>query len=123
MSTVAELPNAAESTATAEAGLLDTILCQTRAQDDQERDRNKSYIEQFVRNAVQPGQVVSKDVEANIKFWIAELDKKLSAQLNEIMHNEEFQKLESTWRGLRYLVMNSETGDSLKIRVLNVKKQ
>ena len=66
MSSVAEMPNAAGGAGrrtTQEAGLLDTILLQTRAQDDQETQRNKSYIEQFVRNAVKPGQVVSKDVE------------------------------------------------------------
>jgi type VI secretion system protein ImpC len=72
---------------------------------------------------VQPGQVVSKDVETNIKVWIAAIDKKLSAQLNEVMHHADFQKLESSWRGLHYLVHQSETGESLKIRVLNVSKR
>lgn len=113
----------AAGSAAQEAGLLDQILAQTKALDNQERERNKTYIEQFVKNAVKPGQVVSKDVEATIKFWIAEIDKKLSGQLNEIMHQDDFQKLEGTWRGLRYLVQNTETGESLKIRVLNVKKQ
>src|SRR5690606_8034838 len=46
----------------------------------------------------------------------------LSAQLNEILHHEEFRKLEGTWRGLHYLVSNSETGANLKLRVLNVTK-
>src|SRR5215475_5970260 len=72
---------------------------------------------------VKPGQVISKDVEENIKFWIAQLDKKLSLQLNEIMHTPEFQKLEGTWRGLHYLVHQSETGEQLKIRVLNASKK
>src|SRR5262249_54417494 len=76
-----------------------------------------------VRQLVKPGMVVSKDAEQNIKFWIKEIDKKLSAQLNEVMHAPEFQKLESTWRGLHYLVMQSETGDNLKLRVLNVTKR
>jgi len=76
-----------------------------------------------LNQVVKPGQVVSKDVETNIKSWIAEIDKKLSAQLNEILHDPDLQKLESTWRGLHYLVFESETGDNLKIRVLNVKKQ
>src|SRR6266542_872289 len=67
--------------------------------------------------------VVSKDAEANIKFWIKEIDKKLTTQLNEVMHHQDFQRLESTWRGLHYLVHQSETGDSLKIRVLNVTKR
>ncbi len=114
---------AGTATATQEISLLDDILDNTRALDDSERERNKSYIEEFLRNVLRPGQVISKDVEATIKFWIGELDKKLSAQLNEVMHDETFQKLEGTWRGLHYLVQNSETGESLKIRVLNVTKQ
>src|SRR6266566_1910662 len=92
------------TTQTEVPGLLDQILDQTKSLDDQERLRNKTYIEQFIRKAVKPDQIVSKDAEANIKFWIAELDKKLSAQLNQIMHNADFQKLEGTWRGLSYLV-------------------
>src|SRR5262249_506626 len=69
------------------------------------------------------GQVISKDVEATINFWIKEIDKKLTVQLNEVMHDPGFQKMESTWRGLHYLVHQSETGDMLKIRVLNVTKK
>jgi type VI secretion system protein ImpC len=108
---------------TQEAGLLDQILDRTRPYDDKERARNKDYVEQFLRQVVRPGQVISKDVETNIKYWIAEIDKKLSAQLNEIMHDQAFQRLEGTWRGLHYLVHHSETGESLKIRVLNVSKR
>ena len=119
----AEQSQASSATTTQEGGLLDQILDHTKSLDAQERERNRSYIEQFVRNVVTPDQVVSKDVEANIKFWIAELDKKLSAQLNEVMHAEAFQKLEGTWRGLHYLIQQSETGESLKIRVLNVSKK
>lgn len=103
-------------------GLLDQVIAATRPQSDQEAARAKDYFRQFLDRVVQPGQVVSKDVETNIKFWIGELDKKLSAQLNEIMHHADFQHLESTWRGLHYLVHQSETGETLKIRVLNVKK-
>src|SRR5437660_12326956 len=88
---------------TEEAGLLDQILDRTKPFDDTERERNKDYIGQFLRQVVRPGQVVSKDVETNIKSWIADIDQKLSGQLNEIMHAPEFQRLESTWRGLHYL--------------------
>ena len=59
-----------------------------------EADRAKDYFQQFLDQVVKPGQVVSKDVETNIKFWIGEIDKKLSAQLNEVMHHPDFQKLE-----------------------------
>src|SRR5438874_6521333 len=114
---------AAATTTTQEDNLLDKILDRTRPLNDKERERNKDYVGQFLRQIVQPGQVISKDVETNIKFWIAEIDKKLSGQLNEIMHHLEFQRLESTWRGLKYLVNQSETGENLKIRVFNVTKR
>src|SRR5262249_5517899 len=91
--------------------------------DTSARERSKSYLEEFVRQTVKPGQVVSKDVEASIQYWIKEIDRKLSAQMNEIMHEPSFQKLESSWRGLHYLVHQSETGETLKIRLLNVTKK
>jgi type VI secretion system protein ImpC len=122
--------SAPESQAQAEAApqtseapsLLDQVIAATRPQDEKEADRAKNYFRQFLDQVVKPGQVVSKDVETNIKFWIGEIDKKLSAQLNEVMHHPDFQRLEATWRGLHYLVHQSETGDSLKLRVMNVKK-
>ena len=105
------------------ASLLTDVIAATRPQDEQEANRAKEYLKRFLGQVVKPGQVVSKDVETNIKHWIGEIDRKLSAQLNEVMHCQEFQTLEGTWRGLDYLVHQSETGDHLKIRVLNVKKQ
>jgi type VI secretion system protein ImpC len=61
-------------------------------------------------------------VIASIQSIIAELDRKLSEQVNQILHHEEYQRLESAWRGLHYLVNNTETDELLKIRVLNVSK-
>src|SRR5437899_10103608 len=101
-------------------GLLDQVIKSTRPQNDREADRTKGFFKQFLEQVVKPGQVVSKDVENNLKYWIGEIDKKLTSQLNEVMHNEEFQRLEGTWRGLHYLAHQTETGESLKIRVLNV---
>ena len=66
--------------------------------DDQARQRGLDAIQQFIQNAMQPGQVLQKDVETNIKFWINAIDQKLSTQLNEIMHHEALQKLEGTWK-------------------------
>ena len=123
MSTGDQSQEAAAAGATTEsAGLLDQVIAATRPQDTSEAARAKSYLKQFLDQIVKPDQVVSKDVEQNIKYWIAQVDKKLSDQLNEVMHHEQFQKLESTWRGLKYLTNNSETGELLKIRVLNVNK-
>jgi type VI secretion system protein ImpC len=118
-----EKAKAAAATTTTEDNLLSQILDKTRPFDDKERERNKDYVREFMDKVVKPGQIISKDVETNIKYWIAEIDKKLSAQLNEIMHHADFQKLEGTWRGLHYLVHQSETGEHLKIRVLNVNKR
>lgn len=114
---------AAATTTTDAPSLLDQVVAATRPQDQKEADRNRSYFKQFLEGVVKPGQVVSKDVESNIKYWINEIDKKLSSQLNEVMHHPDFQKLEGTWRGLHYLVHQSETGQNLKIRVLNARKQ
>ncbi|MDZ4820081.1 MAG: type VI secretion system contractile sheath large subunit [Planctomycetota bacterium] len=123
MSSAEQTAASAASSTTEELNLLDQIVAATKPQSSQEADRAKTYFQQFLDKVVEPGQVVSKDVETNIKFWIGEIDKKLSTQLNEIMHHEDFQKLESTWRGLHYLVHQSETGQNLKIRVLNVSKK
>jgi type VI secretion system protein ImpC len=105
------------------AGLLDQLIEAARPDDQITRDRARGAFEEFLAHVVKPGQVVSKNVEVNIKAWINEVDKALSAQLDEIMHAPEFQKLESTWRGLHYLVHQSETGDNLKLRVLNASKR
>src|SRR6266446_4679094 len=114
---------AGAATTTTEANLLDQIITATRPQSDKEKERAKDYFRQFLDQLVKPGQKVSKDVETNIKNWIGEIDKKVSSQLNEVMHHPDLRKLESTWRGLSYLVNQSETGEALKIRVLNVKKE
>jgi type VI secretion system protein ImpC len=115
------------STAAAESveapSLLDQVVAATRPQTDSEAERAKDYFKQFVESLVKPGQTISKDVEASIKTWIGAIDKQLSSQLNEVMHAPEFQKLEGTWRGLHYLVHQSETGENLKVRVLNVTKR
>src|SRR5438132_2677919 len=119
----AEQAASTAATTTETAGLLDQVIAATRPQTSKEAERSKDFFKQFIDQVVKPGQVISKDVETNVKYWIGEIDKKLSAKLNEIMHHPDFQKLEATWRGLHYLVHHSETGENLKIRVLNVNKQ
>src|SRR5260221_9061565 len=113
---------AAATTTTATPSLLDQVITATRPQSTREAERTKDFFKQFLDQVIQPGMVVSKDVETNIKYWVSEVDKKVSAQLNEVMHHPDFQKLEGTWRGLKYLIDQSETGENLKIKVLNVAK-
>jgi type VI secretion system protein ImpC len=71
---------------------------------------------------LQGASVISGDALASIEGIIAEIDRRLTEQVNEIIHNEEFQRLESAWRGLHYLVNNTETDSMLKIRVFNISK-
>jgi len=66
---------------------------------------------------------VSDDVTQTINAYVAEIDRKLSEQINLIMHHEDFQQLESAWRGLHHLVTNTETDTQLKIRVINISKK
>ena len=54
---------------------------------------------------------------------IAEIDKKLTEQVNQILHHEDFQKIEGSWRGLHHLINNTETDEMLKIRVMNISKK
>ena len=106
-----------------EGNLLDAIVAETRiARNDSERSRAKDLIGEFVQGVLQGEVVVKKDLETAIHARIAALDELISAQLNEVMHAPEFQKLEGSWRGLRHLVYQSETSVMLKIRVLNVSK-
>ena len=76
----------------------------------------------LVHQALADTTVIKDDVLDTIEGMIARLDEKLSAQMNEILHAPEFQQIESAWRGLSYLVFNSETDSNLKIRVMNVSK-
>ena len=67
--------------------------------------------------------IVSDDAVDSIQSVIAEIDRKMTEQVNLILHNEEFQQLEGAWRGLHYLVNNTETEEMLKIRVMNISKK
>lgn len=90
-------------------------------------DRARAEVERAVQTlaeqALSETAVISDDVIGTIKAIIAEIDKKLSDQVNLILHNERFQQLESAWRGLHYLVSNTETDEMLKIRVMNISKK
>ena len=90
-------------------------------------DAAKTAVEEAVKTPAEQAltnvNLVSDDALRSIEAIIAAIDETLTAQVNEILHNDEFQKLESAWRGLSYLVNNTETDEMLKIRVLNVSKK
>lgn len=89
-------------------------------------ERAKSEVESAVRTLAQQvlegTALVSEDAVTTINALIAEIDSRLTDQVNEIMHHEDFQQLEGAWRGLHYHVMNTETDEMLKIRVMNITK-
>ena len=86
----------------------------------------KSAVEQAVQTLAQQAlahaTVISPDAVKTIESMIAEIDRRLTEQVNLILHHEDFQKLEGSWRGLHYLVNNTETDEQLKIRVMNISK-
>jgi type VI secretion system protein ImpC len=90
-------------------------------------DEAKSAVEAAVLTLAQQAlantQVIGKDVTKSIQAMIAAIDQKLTEQINKILHNEEFQKLESAWRGLHYMVNNTESDENLKIRVMDISKK
>lgn len=109
---------------TAEHSLLDQIVEEGRlARDPSARERGKNLVKEFVTQVLEGAMTVSKDAEAMINARIAQIDHLVSIQLNEVLHNPAFQKLEGSWRGLRYLLNNSETSDKLKIKMFNVTKK
>ena len=89
-------------------------------------DAKKSRIEQAVQTLAQQAlsdtKIIGDDIYLTIEGMISALDRKMSEQINKVIHHPDFQQLESAWRGLNYLVMNTSTGKDLKIRVLNISK-
>ncbi len=110
----------AAATGTAELSFLDQAIAATK---QTEPDRTTELLRTFTREAMSGTVTFDKNLSKTINQAITAIDAKISSQLNAIMHHPDFQKLEGTWRGLNYLIMNSETGSSLKVRLLNCSKR
>jgi type VI secretion system protein ImpC len=107
-----------------ELSLLDQIVAQGRfGTDAPARERGKDMIKQFVSEVLAGTITVARDADAMLNARIAQIDRLISRQVNEVMHHAAFQKLESTWRGLHYLLSQTETGEQLRIKLLNVSKK
>ncbi|MDB4742840.1 type VI secretion system contractile sheath large subunit [Planctomicrobium sp.] len=104
-----------------EASLLDQIT--TAMPTSVQKDEATDMVRNVVDAAMQGTLTWDKSVTKTIRNAIAAIDTKMSGQLAEVMHNEQFQKLEGSWRGLHHLVMNSETSKTLKLRMLNITKK
>lgn len=107
-----------------EKSVLEQIIEEGKlARDETQKAGARDLISEFVGQIMEGTMTVSKDTEAMINARIAQIDKLISDQLNEVMHHPDFQKLEGSWRGLNYLVSQSETGQKMKIRVMNTSKK
>jgi type VI secretion system protein ImpC len=108
----------------ADLGLLDQIVEQGRfGRDEKAQTRGRDMVKRFVSEVVEGSITYSSNTEAMLNARIAQIDHLVSIQLNEVLHHPDFQKLEGTWRGLKYLLDQSETGENMKIKVLNVTKK
>ncbi len=109
---------------TEEVGLLDQIVERGRfGSAEAAQQKGRGLIKRFVSEVLEGSITVSADVETMLNSRIAQIDAIVSKQLREVMHNPEFQKLEGTWRGLKYLLGQSETGVMLKLKIFNVSKK
>jgi len=118
--------SAGGGTATSDLSLLDTIVQEgNMAVEASQADYAKKLIGQFAVQILDEGMKASPDqgVVDMINQRIAQIDELMSKQMNAIMHAPEFQALESSWRGLHDMVMNTETSTRLKLRLLNITKK
>lgn len=106
---------------TAELSLVDRILEEGKlARDKSQSKYAKDLVSEFATQILDEGMTVNKDTQQMLKDRIAQIDDLIVKQLNEVLHHPDFQKLEGSWRGLNYLVMKTETGVMLKLRLLNI---
>jgi type VI secretion system protein ImpC len=90
---------------------------------EEHRTRVQGAVEELFRRLLQDSTFIAEGFLDTVEATIADIDQRLSAQTNLILHHPDFQKLEGTWRGLHHLVNSSETGADLKIKVLNISKK
>ena len=107
-----------------EKGLLDQIVEEGRfGQEPASKERGRNLVKEFISQFIDGSMTIARDAEMMINSRIAQIDHLVSLQLNEILHNAAFQKLEGSWRGIKYLMDQSETGVQLKIKVMNCAKK
>lgn len=124
MADAKEAAKAAEGTTeTTEGNLLDEILKETRLKpSDEGYSVARKGVEAFIGELLAPRRAEQKPDKALIDQMIAEIDAKLSAQVDEILHHAEFQKLESAWRGLKFVVDRTNFRENIKLEVMSVAK-
>ena len=113
----------AEATAFGSSEFAALLQKEFRPKSDQAKTAVESAVKTLAEQALANTALVSDDALRSIESIVAEIDKKLTEQINLVLHHAEFQQMESAWRGLHYLVNNTETDEMLKIRVMNISKK
>lgn len=112
-----------EATAFGSSEFANLLQKEFRPKSDQAKTAVESAVKTLAEQALANTALISDDALRSIEGIVAEIDKKLTEQINQILHHEDFQQMESAWRGLHYLVNNTETDEQLKIRVMNISKK
>src|SRR3954463_2293368 len=106
-----------------EVGDFDSLLKKEfKPKTDEAKEAVESAVRTLAEQALSQTKLISTDTVKSIEAMIAEIDNKLTEQINLILHHADFQKLEGGWRGLHYLVNNTETDEMLKIRFIDISK-
>jgi type VI secretion system protein ImpC len=104
--------------------LLDSILAESRIKPaDEGYEVAKKGVAAFIAELLAPSKAGEKVDKAGVDAMIAELDRKLSAQVNEVLHHPEVQKLESAWRSLRFVIEKVDFRENIKVEMLSVDKE
>jgi type VI secretion system protein ImpC len=114
---------AAAETAFGSSDFANLLQKEFRPKSDQAKSAVEQAVKTLAQQALENTALISDDALRSIEGMIAAIDRKLTEQVNLILHHEDFQQLESAWRGLHYLVNNTETDEQLKIRVFNISKK
>lgn len=118
-----QLQSSAES-ATTELSEFDRLLNQEfKPKTPEAGTAVQTAVQTLVEQALQNANVISSNAINSVEALIKTLDQQISKQLNEVMHHQDFQQMESAWRGLSYLVNNTQTSESMKLRVFNISKK
>jgi len=113
-----------QSTKTTSESLIDDIVQKTKMKpDDEGYSITKQGVQAFIDELLKPQMEGEKVSSAIVDKMIADIDKKLSLQMDAILHDKQFQKMESAWRSLKFLVDKTDFRENIKIEMLNVKKE
>lgn len=123
MSTAKDLKKTAAVETAPQASLLEDIVQATRLQPtDEAYAITRRGVEALLAQMLAPGRKAAKVSKAVVDDMIAEIDRKLGMQLDEVLHHKDFQKLESAWRSLKFLVDRTDFRENTKIEMINVSK-